>query len=128
MYINILQQAFEDGKRIMVNIERNKLISFWMDFPSKRCGWISIVDLTANWKQKLWDALRRNHGYVDNSVEWQTCVPAVRQKNNELKALVLIGYKKGVDIVSSIITGAKTEGDYSVIKLFYVEMWWWKCR
>ena len=46
MYINILQQAFEDGKRIMCNIERNKLISLWMDFPSKHCGWISIVDLT----------------------------------------------------------------------------------
>ena len=46
MYINILQQAFEDGKRIMGNIEKNKLISLWMDFPSKRCGWISIVDLT----------------------------------------------------------------------------------
>ena len=48
MYINILQQAFEYGKRIMGNIERNKLISLWMDFPSKRCGWISIVDLTVN--------------------------------------------------------------------------------
>ena len=46
MYINIQQQAFEDRKRIMGNIERNKLISLWMDFPSKRCGWISIVDLT----------------------------------------------------------------------------------
>ena len=46
MYINILQQAFEDGKRIMGNIERNKLFSLWMDLPSKRCGWISIVDLT----------------------------------------------------------------------------------
>ena len=49
MYINILQQAFEDGKRIKDNIERNKLISLWMDFPSKRCGWISIVDLTDIW-------------------------------------------------------------------------------
>ena len=47
MYVNILQQAFEYGKRIMGNIERNKLISLWMDFPSKHCGWISIVDLTA---------------------------------------------------------------------------------
>ena len=46
MNINILQQAFEDRTRIMGNIERNKLISLWMDFPSKRCGWISIVDLT----------------------------------------------------------------------------------
>ena len=46
MNINILQQTFEDRTRIMGNIERNKLISLWMDFPSKRCGWISIVDLT----------------------------------------------------------------------------------
>ena len=46
MNINILQQTFEDKTRIMGNIERNKLISLWMDFPSKRCGWISIVDLT----------------------------------------------------------------------------------
>ena len=48
MYINILQQAFEDGKRILGNIERNKPISLWMAFPSKRCGWISIVDLTVD--------------------------------------------------------------------------------
>ena len=50
MYINILQHVFEDGKRIMSNIERNKLISLWVDFPSKRCGWISIVDLTGKWE------------------------------------------------------------------------------
>ena len=44
MYINIIQQAFEDGKRIKHNIEN----SLWMGFPSKRCGWISIVDLTVD--------------------------------------------------------------------------------
>ena len=53
MYINILQHLFEDGKRIMGNIERNKLISLWMDFPSKRCGWISIVDLTVRIESKI---------------------------------------------------------------------------
>ena len=46
MNINILQQKFEDRTRITGNIEKNKLISLWIDFPSKRCGWISIVDLT----------------------------------------------------------------------------------
>ena len=45
----------------MGNRERNKLISLWMDFPSKRCGWISIVDLTGMLvNQAIKDKLTKN--------------------------------------------------------------------
>ena len=76
MYINILQQAFEDGKRIMGNIERNKLISLWMDFPSKRCGWISIVDLTALPQCKIkvlkhWKLYKDTYISYRNRLLWQ---------------------------------------------------------
>ena len=61
------------GKRIIDNIEGNKFISLWMDFPSKHCGWISIVDLTDEWELNVNKPRRcvvrvRTPGQIDRQV------------------------------------------------------------